>query len=128
MNSAAGHVRTYAYMHNAPLPPTGSFQERLLFETILREKNEKFAVVSLFARLLGVGMTIGDSAVDDLLDEYKEELYQLRYNYKYETSKKRRIILQVQKASEQARQMRRIEQMTVTDEELREMAEKRKNA
>jgi hypothetical protein len=115
-------------MHNAPLPPTGSFQERLLFETILREKNEKFAVVSLFARLLGVGMTIGDSAVDDLLDEYKEELYQLRYNYKYETSKKRRIILQVQKASEQARQMRRIEQMTVTDEELREMAEKRKNA
>jgi len=115
-------------MHNAPLPPTGSFQERLLFETILREKNEKFAVVSMFARLIGAGFNLKDSAVDELLDEYKEELYQLRYNYKYETSKHRRVIQHVQKAAEQARQMRRLEQMTVTDEELREMAEKRKNA
>jgi len=115
-------------MHNAPLPPTGSFQERLLFETILREKNEKFAVVSMFARLIGAGLKVNDTAVDELLDEYKEELYQLRYNYKYETGKHRRVVQHVQKAAEQARQMRKLEQMTVTDQELKELAEKRKDA
>jgi hypothetical protein len=115
-------------MHNAPLPPTGSFQERLLFETILREKNEKFAIVSMFARLIGAGFNIKDAAIDELLEEYKEELYQLRYNYKYETSKHRRVVQHVQRAAEQARQMRKLEQMTVTDEELKEMVEKRKDA
>lgn len=127
MNSAAGHVRSYAYMHNAPLPPTGSFQERLLFESILREKNEKFSVVSLLVRVISAGFGLKDDSVDGLLEEYKEELYQLRYNSKYKSSKQRRILDQVRKAAEQARMMRKIEQMTVSDEQFKEMLEKRKD-
>jgi hypothetical protein len=110
------------------LPPFGSFQERLLFESILREKNERFSAITLFARLLGAGFNLKDEAVDGLLEEYKEELYQLRYNYKYETSKQKRISEHVKKASEQARYMRKLEQMTVSDEDFRKMTEKRKNA
>lgn len=128
MNSAAGHVRAYAYLHNAPLPPFGSFQERLLFESILREKNEKFSSITLFARLLGAGFNLKDEAVDSLLEEYKEELYQLRYNYKYVTGKQKRITEHVNRAAEQARYMRKLEQMTVSDEEFQKMIEKRKNA
>jgi hypothetical protein len=114
-------------MHNAPLPPTGSFQERLLFESILREKNEKFSLVSLLVRVISVGFGLKDDAVDGLLEEYKEELYQLRYNSKYKSSRQRRILDQVRKAAEQARMMRRVEQMTVTDEQFKEMLEKRKD-
>jgi hypothetical protein len=114
-------------MHNAPLPPTGSFQERLLFESILREKNEKYAVVSLFIRVLASGLNLKADAVDGLLEEYKEELYQLRYNSKYKSSRQRRILDEVRKAAEQARMMRRVEQMTVTDEQFKEMLEKRKD-
>jgi phosphopantetheinyl transferase (holo-ACP synthase) len=93
----------------------------------LREKNERFATVSLFARLLGAGFSIKEASIDALLDEYKEELYQLRYNYKYKTGKQQRITEQVNKAAEQARLMRKIEQMTVTDEELRNTAKKRED-
>jgi len=114
-------------MHNAPLPPTGSFQERLLFESILRDKNERFSVVSLFVRVIAAGFNLKNEAVDGMLDEYKEELYQLRYNSKYKSSKSRRIHDQVKKAAEQARQMRKIEQMTVSDDQFKEMLEKRKN-
>lgn len=114
-------------MHNAPLPPTGSFQERLLFESILREKNEKYAVVSLFIRVLASGLNLKADVVDGLLEEYKEELYQLRYNSKYKSSRQRRILDEVRKAAEQARMMRRVEQMTVTDEQFKEMLEKRKD-
>jgi hypothetical protein len=110
------------------LPPFGSFQERLLFESILREKNERFSAITLFARLLGAGFNLKDEAVDSLLEEYKEELYQLRYNYKYVTSNQKRISEHVKKAAEQARYMRRLEQMTVSDEEFQKMTEKRKNA
>ena len=120
-------MRSYAYMHNAPLPPTGSFQERLLFENILREKNEKFSVVSLLIRVISAGFGLKDDVVDGLLDEYKEELYQLRYNSKYKSSKQRRILDQVRKASDQARMMRKIEQMTVSNEQFNEMLEKRKD-
>jgi hypothetical protein len=114
-------------MHNAPLPPTGSFQERLLFESILREKNEKYAVVTLFIRVLSAGLNLKADAVDGLLEEYKEELYQLRYNSKYKSSRQRRILDDVRKAAEQARMMRKIEQMTVSDDQFKEMLEKRKD-
>jgi len=114
-------------MHNAPLPPTGSFQERLLFESILRDKNEKYAVVTLLVRVLAAGFNLKAEPVDNLLEEYKEELYQLRYNSKYKSSRQRRILDQVRKAAEQARMMRRIEQMTVSDDQFKEMLEKRKD-
>jgi hypothetical protein len=106
-------------MHNAPLPPVGSFQERIVSEGILREKNEKFSLVSLFVRLLGTIGNVNEKALDDWLDEYKEELYQLRYNSKYRTTRQRRIMEAVKRAAEEARLMQKVERMTVKDDDGR---------
>ncbi len=94
------------------MPPLGSFQERLVSEAILREKNEKFAMVSLFATLISAVGNLDNSVVDDLLEEYKEELYQLKYNFKYTRVRQRRITERVSKAAEEARLMKRLEAMT----------------
>jgi hypothetical protein len=72
-------------MHNAPLPKSGSFQERLLSEVIIRERNAQYAMVSLFARLLGASAGLGQKTLGILLEEYREELYQLRYNPRYKS-------------------------------------------
>lgn len=94
------------------MPPLGSFQERLISEAILREKNEKFAMVSLFATLISAMGRLEGTIVDDLLEEYKEELYQLKYNSKYTRIRQRRITERVSKAADEARLMRRVEAMT----------------
>ena len=80
-----------------------------MYETQLREKNEKFAMVSLFATLLGHMGGINDKLVDNLLEEYKEELYQLRYNSKYKTVRQRLISTMVSKAAEESRLLRKVE-------------------
>lgn len=97
------------------MPPVGSFQERIVSESILREKNEKFSLISLFVRLLGSLGGLNDEVLDDWLDEYKEELYQLRYNSKYKTTRQRRILETVKKASEEARLLQKVDRMTVKD-------------
>jgi len=94
------------------LPPLGSFQERLISEAILREKNEKFAMVSMFATLISAVGQLDGTIVDDLLEEYKEELYQLKYNFKYTRIRQRRITERVSKAADEARLMQRVESMT----------------
>lgn len=83
-----------------------------MYESVLREKNERFAVVSLFATLLGMIGGLKDKVVDGLLEEYKEELYQLKYNSKYKTVRQRTISRLVAKAAEEARLLRKVESMS----------------
>ena len=103
-------------MHGAPLPDAGSFQEQLLGEYIAREKHERFALVSLFATLVGKGLGISDKFLDLVLEDYREELYQLRYNSKYKTARKRHRDERMQKAKEQERLFRKLDAMTAVEE------------
>ena len=124
LNSAAGHTRAYALLHGAPLPHPGSFKERVLAESILRERNEKFTLVSLFIRVLGATGKLEDKVISDLLEEYKEELYQFRYNSKYKSIRERVVAREARKADEMARIMSKVDKMTVTDEDIRQVQER----
>ena len=118
----------YAYTHGAPLPPPGSFQHALLSETIRRERNEKYSLVNIIARLLGTMASVDEEIIDDLLEMYREELYQLKYNYKYETARAKRFKKRLNEMREQAALMSRLDKMTVTDEDLEEERKVRDNA
>jgi molybdopterin-biosynthesis enzyme MoeA-like protein len=115
LNTAAGQVRAYAYAHNAPLPEAGSFNELVLSEVILRERNAKFAEVALMTRLLGAVAGASEASINQYLETYKEELYQLRYNSKYRTATDRRKTQVRAAAAREARLMSRIERMTEDD-------------
>ena len=123
--SAAGQTRAYAYVRGAPLPASGSFQEQFLSEVISRERNEKYLLVSLFANLLGHMGGVKSSAVEGMLEHYREELYQLKYNYKYETWASKRKQVNTKHADSQGREMRRmfdrLDSMTVSDDDVRKM-------
>lgn len=75
-------------LRGIPLPDTGTFEARLLAEGIQRERNEKFAFAQLLTTLvasLGVPM----ERIRPTLIEYGEELYQFRYNSRYESAARR---------------------------------------
>lgn len=112
-----GHTRAYAYVRGAPLPKGGSFQEQILSETILRERNEKYTLVSLFVRLLGNMAQIKADDLDHLLGTYREELYQFRYNSEYVTTRQKRKATEAANEQIIARQFRRLADMTAKDED-----------
>ena len=105
-------------MHNAPLPESGSFQEKLLAEVIIRERNGQFAMVSLFGRLLGAIAGIQPKLMTTLLEEYREELFQLRYNPRYRSISRTLAEEEMSKVAEETRLMRRVAAMTVSDTEI----------
>lgn len=90
-------MRAYALSHGLPLPPSGSFKEQLLAEAIFRERYEKYTLVSLFARLLTASGAVKDEYVNLLLEDYREELFQLKYNSKYKTAIERKLTEMVRK-------------------------------
>lgn len=108
-------MRAYAYAHGSPLPEAGSFQEQLLSESIARERHVKFSEVSLFATLLGKGLGINDQYIELMLEGFREELYQLRYNSKYKTARRRFTDTRMKKAREQDRLFRKLDAMTAID-------------
>lgn len=72
--------------------------------------------------LSGVG-DLNSKYVDDILEEYKEELYQLRYNYKYEAVRTRRIREMLNDETRERKMMEKVDAMTVTDEDIRKAKE-----
>jgi hypothetical protein len=99
-----------------PLPPPGSFQERIVTTLSAREVNEKVAFARLLVQACTLGRGVSSDTVDDILEEYREEASQDRYNYGYVTLRQRRLRERVRKAEETARMMARLDQMTVTDD------------
>ncbi len=110
-------TRSFALLRGAPLPAPGSFQERILTEAIIRDKNEKYSSVALFARLIATGLGIPDEYLHHLLEKYREELYQLRYNFRYESADARRLKKRLEEEFERDRLMQRLEAMTVKDKD-----------
>jgi hypothetical protein len=96
-----------------PLPPPGSFQERIITSLSAREVNEKVAFARLLVQACTLGRGVSADTVSDILEEYREEVSQDRYNYGYVTLRQRRAVEQARKAAETARMMRRLDQMAV---------------
>ena len=81
-----------------------------------REVNEKIAFARLLLQACTLGRGVSASTVDDILEEYREEVSQDRYNYGYTTQHQRRVAEQVRKTAEMARMIARLEKMTVIDD------------
>lgn len=119
MSTAGGKLRAWAFYKGHPLPPPGSFQEKLVSNLMARERNEKMAFARLLVMASVVGRGISAEIVSDLLEEYREELSQDRYNLGYESIAQRRAKQRIQEVMDRNRMMARLDSMTVTDEETK---------
>lgn len=115
-----GKLRAWAFYKGHPLPPPGSFRERLVTALMIRERNEKIAFARLITQACTIGTGVSSERVDEILEEYREEVTQDRYNLGYETARQRRALRRSREALEMSRRMTRLEDMTVTDEEFEE--------
>lgn len=113
MTSATGQSRAYALLHGLPLPTIGTFESRLLSESIFRERSEKYAFAKLMVRLLAPMSGMSEEAQYLSLMEYAEDLFQLRYNSKYVPVLQRRLREVRNMRLEEARLLSKVEKMTV---------------
>ena len=77
------------------------------------------AMVTVIVRMLELVGNVDHKAVTQLLEEYKEELYQFRYNYKYETYSLRSARDRMRHMLETNRMMQRLDAMTVEDSDIK---------
>ena len=77
------------------------------------------AVVAAFMKMLALVGGIKNEVTDEILEEYREELFQFKYNYKYETHAAKVSMERIQKYLETDRMMQRLDDMTVEDDDLR---------
>lgn len=87
---------------------------------MVRERNEKVAFARMVVQACTVGRGVSADVVEDILEEYREEVTQVRYNLGYETARQRRAIRRMREEQDMARRMARLEKMTVSDEEFKE--------
>jgi len=87
---------------------------------MVRERNEKIAFARLIVQACTIGRGVDVDVVDEIIEEYREEVSQDRYNLGYETARQRRAMRRMREAQEMTRRMTRLEKMTVTDDEFEE--------
>lgn len=68
--------------------------------------------------MISTGLKVPDNYVNHLLEKYKEELYQLRYNFRYESVDARWLKNRLHEEFERDRLMQRLEAMTAPDEDV----------
>lgn len=67
-----------------------------------------------------LGRPVSSDIVADILEEYREEITQDRYNVGYRSAQQRRTVRKVREAMDMNRRMARLDAMTVTDKELKD--------
>jgi len=77
-------------MRGVPLPPLGSFENRVLEEMFQRDRQEKYEFAVLLSRLFYLAFGIKEESVVDVLEQYREEVFQLNYNSRYTPFRKLR--------------------------------------
>lgn len=87
-------------------------------EAVIRERNAQMAFATAIVKMLALIGGIKHEATKEILEEYREELFQFRYNYRYETYSTKRIGDRLRKYLETDRMMQRLEAMTVKDSDL----------
>ena len=78
----------------------------------MRERNEKFAFAALIVNVLAPIGGLTDEYINGLLEDYSEELYQVRYNSGYTPARQRRLAAFVKKTEERMRLMSKLERVT----------------
>jgi len=76
------------------------------------------AQTSLFARLLGAGLGVGEKHIDRALELYQLELSQDRYRPTTIESMRRVRMAQVEKRKSDERLLERVEKLTASEDEL----------
>jgi hypothetical protein len=91
-----------------------------------RERNEKIAFARLIVQACTVDRGVKPEYVDDILEEYREEITQERYNLGYQDSRQRKLLSKMRENLELSRRMAKVESMTVTDKEFEDFVNARK--
>lgn len=99
-------------LRGIPLPATGTFEARLLAEGIQRERNEKFAFATLLVKLAGA-LNISPEECTRWLAEYGEELFQFKYNSRYESVAQELEAIRQRQEDADLEKLERVERMTV---------------
>lgn len=76
------------------------------------------AFATAIVKMLSLIGGVKQEATKEILEEYREELFQFRYNYKYETYATKRAVVRLNKYLETDRMMQRLDAMTVKDSDL----------
>jgi len=87
---------------------------------MMRERNEKIAFARMIVHACTVGRGINDDVIADIIEEYREEVTQERYNLGYESARQRRAVRRVREAMDLTNRMAKIDSMTVSDDEFEE--------
>lgn len=95
---------------------------------MLRERNEKIAFARLIVQACLGGRGINAEFLDDILEEYREEITQQRYNLGYQDSRQRKLVAKMRENLELSRRMEKVESMTVTDKEFEDFVNARKRS
>ena len=99
----------------------GTFKEALFLEVFRRSQMERFAFARILTRLVSAIAPVEEveQIVGLALSEYGEELFQLRYNSRYESVALRKMRERLRLDTEYNRILQKVDELTVSDEELK---------
>ncbi len=102
------------------MPPRGSAQDKILEEIHQRDRAERFALATLFAKMLGGALGVRGDLVDAMLTTYKHELSQVSYTPEYAKWQRRRktveVVQQVKKKLDDNALLKKLEGFTAPEE------------
>jgi len=76
------------------------------------------AFATAIVKMLSLVGGIKKEATNEILEEYREELFQFRYNYRYETYHSKVVVKRLKQHLETDRMMQRLDAMTVEDKDI----------
>lgn len=98
------------------LPARGSVRDELLKELLVRERNEKFAVVNMLVNMLAAGLQLKPEGVGDMLESYRQELTQERYLPSMLGVARRKAKAKVRQQKQDSQLLKKLDSFTVEDE------------
>lgn len=102
-------------MNGIPLPRIGTFEFNIIVEGVRRERSEKVAFAQFIAGFLGPMSGMEAKQASLLVADYAEEVFQFKYNYKYESMRMRVVEEKLAAQSEDMRILQKVAAMTVTE-------------
>lgn len=104
------------------MPPRGSAQDNLIDEIHRRDRSERLAFASLFARIVGRALHVRDDYLEAMLNAYKDELTQYTYTPEYRKKQRERkkatTAIATRKKAADDLLLKKLDRLTVKDEDL----------
>jgi hypothetical protein len=81
LSSPEGNARAVLFTRGIALPPLGSVEDRVLRESLFRERRERVAQVEVFAKIIArISNTDAAKAFGSIIAEYEAEVFQETYD------------------------------------------------